>query len=114
MLQSIIIKIILAILFLLCLLSMPYGYYQIVRFVGSLGFCMLAYKSYEQNHKIELIVYISLVILFQPIIKIALGRTIWNIVDVIVSLGLILSLFLSTKKLIGQRKNNIKAIKLEK
>jgi len=35
--------------------------------------------------------YFSLAVLFQPLIKIALGRTIWNIVDVIVAGLLIMS-----------------------
>ena len=37
------IKIILAILFFLCLADMPYGYYQFVRFAGLIGFVILAY-----------------------------------------------------------------------
>jgi len=37
-------------------------------------------------------------LLFQPFIKVALGRTVWNVADVLVSLGLIISLFLKPKK----------------
>lgn len=91
------IKIILSIIFLLCLLDMPYGYYQAVRFVGMLGFAILAYYSYEDNKKVEATIYISLALLFQPFLKVALGRTIWNIVDVIVSIGLIASIFINRK-----------------
>ena len=87
------IKIILSTLFLLCLFQMPYGYYQAVRFIGMLGFILLAYFSNQQNQKTEVIIYIALALLFQPFIKVALGRTIWNIADVIVSAGLIISLF---------------------
>lgn len=93
-----IIKLILSILFLLCLLHMPYGYYQVVRFIGMLGFILLAYFSNQQNHKTEVIVYVALALLFQPFLKVALGRTVWNIVDVIVSAGLIISLFVNSKK----------------
>jgi hypothetical protein len=93
-----IIKIILAVLFFICLADLPYGYYQIVRFAGMLGFALLAYFSYQQNHKAEVIIYIALSLLFQPILKVALGRSIWNIVDVIVSAGLIISLFVKPKK----------------
>ena len=92
------IKITLSILFMLCLLHMPYGFYQAVRFFGMLGFILLAYFSYQQNHKVEIIIYIALALLFQPFIKVALGRTVWNIVDVIVSSGLIISLFAKHKK----------------
>ena len=93
-----IIKIILSILLFLCLLPMPYSYYEVVRFIGMLGFILLAYFSNQQNQKIEVIIYISLALLFQPIMKVALGRTVWNIVDVIVGLGLIITLFLKPKK----------------
>jgi len=97
---SITIKIILAILFLLCLLQLPYGYYQIVRFVGMAGFVVLAFLSYQQNKTVnlEVIIYAFLALLFQPFLKVALGRTVWNVVDVIVSVGLIISIFLSPKK----------------
>jgi hypothetical protein len=55
---------------------------------------ILAYNSIKQGSKIEAIVYISLGILFQPIIKIALGRQIWNIVDVIIGFALLISIFI--------------------
>jgi hypothetical protein len=93
-----IIKVILAILFFLCLLDMPYGYYQFVRFVALIGFVILAYKANEQNRNIEMIIYGVLGLLFQPFFKIALGREIWNIVDLIVGIGLIASLFMNRTK----------------
>jgi hypothetical protein len=86
------IKIILAILFFLCLLDMPYGFYQIVRFLALVGFVILAYKSNENEDKTAVIIFIGLALLFQPFFKIALGRVIWNIVDVIVGVGLLFSL----------------------
>ncbi len=93
------IKIMLSILFLLCLFQMPYGYYQAVRFIGMLGFALLVYFSYQEDKKVEIIIYVALALLFQPFIKVVLGRTVWNIVDVIVSVGLILSLFIQNKKI---------------
>jgi hypothetical protein len=96
--MKIAIKIVLVILFFLCLLDMPYGYYQFVRFAAMVGFAALAYFSYQQKREIEMIVFIALAILFQPFAKIALGRELWNIVDVIVAAGLIVSLFIKTRK----------------
>lgn len=58
-----------------------------------LGFALLAYYSYQQNQKTEAIIYVALALLFQPFIKVGLGRTGWNIADVIVSIGLIISIF---------------------
>lgn len=92
-----IIKIVLAALFFLCLLDMPYGFYQLVRFIALIGFSILAYQSYENENKYLTIIYIGLAILFQPLIKISLGREIWNIVDVVVGIGLIVSLFIRRK-----------------
>lgn len=79
---------------------MPYGYYQFARFIGMLGFTLLAYYDYQKNQTINsgVIIYTALALLFQPFIKVALGRTIWNAVDIIVSLGLIISIFIKPKK----------------
>ena len=87
-----IIKIGLVIVLFLCLLNMPYGYYQFVRFAALAGFAYLAYSANEQDHKNEMFAYLALALLFQPFIKIALGRTLWNIIDVVVGVGLLLSL----------------------
>lgn len=88
-----IIKIILAILFFVCLVDLPYGYYQFVRFAALVGFAILAYQANERQDKTELIIYVCLAILFQPIIKISLGRQFWNIIDIIVGIGLIITIF---------------------
>jgi hypothetical protein len=92
-----VIKILLAILFFLCLADMPYEYYQFVRFAGLVGFAILAYQAHEQGRQTEMIIYGGLALLFQPFFKIALGREIWNIVDVIVGVGLIVSIFIKNK-----------------
>ena len=92
------IKIGLAVLFFLCLLDMPYGYFQLVRFAAMVGFAVLAYFASSKDDKTEMIVYIALAILFQPVFKIALGRTIWNVIDVIVGIGLLVSIFGDTPK----------------
>lgn len=75
----------LAITLILCLFSMPYGYYQFVRFFAMAIFAYLAYCEYKNSHVDRMIVFIILAILFQPFAKIALGRVMWNIVDVIVA-----------------------------
>jgi hypothetical protein len=96
------IKLILAILFFVCILDMPYGYYQFVRFAGLVGFVILAYQANQKGRQTETIIYGALSILFQPIFKIALGRQIWNIVDIIVGLGLIISTWIKPKQQTGQ------------
>lgn len=93
-----IIKIVLAILLFLCLFDMPYGFYQFVRFVAFIGFGISTYLAREKNNKVEMIIYGGLALLFQPFFKIALGRELWNILDVIVGFGLIASLFMDRPK----------------
>jgi len=92
------IKIGLAIALFICLLDMPYGFYQFVRFVALIGFGILAYKANEENKNTEMIIYGGLALLFQPFFKLALGREIWNVVEVIVGIGLIASLFMNRTK----------------
>ena len=92
------IKIVLTILFLLCLLDMPYGYFQIVRFAGLVGFGILAFQANETKQKEMTIIFVGLALLFQPFFKIALGRQMWNIVDVIVSIFLIATIFIDRQK----------------
>lgn len=96
--MTIVIKITLALLFFICLFDMPYGYYQFVRFVGLVGFAILAYQAHEQNRQTEMIIYGGLALLFQPFLKIALGRQMWNVVDVIVGIGLLISIFMKPKE----------------
>lgn len=88
-----VVKIILAILFFMCLANLPYGFYTFVRFVALAGFVFLSYQSSLDNNKTVMIIYVFLALLFQPIFKIALGREIWNAIDVSVGLGLLISLF---------------------
>lgn len=92
------IKVGLAVLLLVCLLDMPYGYYQLVRFIALISFSILAFDSNSNGNNKEVIIFVSLAILFQPLIKIALGREIWNVVDLIVGVGLITNIILSKSK----------------
>ena len=91
-------KIILAVLLLLCLASMPYGYYQLVRVVAMIAFAIMAYQYYEKENVPLSITFGGLALLFQPFIKVALGRTLWNIVDVIVAVVIIVLVALDYKK----------------
>lgn len=82
--QSIILAV-LAVLLLLCLADMPYGFFQIVRFLAFAGFGYSAYLQYKSKNMDRMILFGVLALLFQPFIPLALGRTIWNIVDVVVA-----------------------------
>lgn len=87
------IKIILALMLFACLLDMPYGYYQLVRFTAMGVFGYLAFISFERQERGVGYVYALLALLFQPFFKVALGRELWNVVDVVVGVGLVATLF---------------------
>ena len=90
------VKVVLAIMSLVCLLDMPYGYYQLYRFTAMGVFFYLAYA--EQEKKEWNIVWLVSGLLVQPFFKVALGRDIWNIVDVIWAVLLIVSVLKVSKK----------------
>jgi len=85
--------ILVSILLLLCLLDMPYGFYSFVRFAASAAFCFFAYEAKKSENKDRMILFIILAVLFQPFVKIPLGRSIWNIIDVVVAIYLFYILF---------------------
>ena len=88
---------VLAALMLLCLAPMPYGYFQLVRFVAMVVFGIMAYRYYAINKAIAAGVFGVLALLFQPIYKIVLGRGIWNTIDVIVA-ALLIAIYIWEKR----------------
>lgn len=101
------IRILLAVLLLLCLAPMPYGYFILVRFIAMLGFGYMAWQYYQKKMERLTWTCLSLVLLFQPFAKIALGRLIWNIIDVIVAIGLIVLFFWEWKEGKKTGKSNV-------
>lgn len=80
-----IVKIVIAVLMLLCLADMPYGFYELMRFVAMLGFGYLSYEYYKAGQTKWAVTFGVLLLLFQPLFKLALGRELWNIIDVAVA-----------------------------
>ena len=87
---------------------MPYGYYQLVRFVSMVVFGVMAVRSWNEERQAWAITFGSLAVLFQPVVKIALGRMMWNIVDVVVAIILVVYTLLYMDK---QDRDNNKHIK---
>lgn len=92
------IYLILAALMLLCLAPMPYGYFQLIRFVTMVVFGVMAYRYYVSHKVVATWVFIVLALLFQPIFKIVLGRATWNLIDVLVA-ALLIGLYVLEKRL---------------
>ena len=72
-------------LLVLCLLPMPYGFYGLVRLLAAAGFAWWAYKYYQKEKMGIIVTFIALALLFQPFGKVALGREVWNLVDIAVA-----------------------------
>ena len=93
-----IVKLITAVLLLLCLADMPYGFYELVRFASAVAFAYPSYDYFKTNKDGLGFIFAGLALLFQPFFKVSLGRTIWNCVDVIVAVGLIYLIIKAFKK----------------
>lgn len=91
-------KVVLAILLLLCLADMPYGFYELVRFLATIAFIYLSYDYFKAQKDGLGFTFAALAVLFQPFFRISLGRTIWNLVDIIVVGGLIYLIVKALKK----------------
>ena len=85
-----IVKVGLIIVLMLCLLDMPYGYYQFVRISSFVGLGFLTYREYQEKN---IGIFLIGAILFNPIIKLNLGRQVWQIVDATFSIVLLVSSF---------------------
>ena len=91
-------KLILAAILLLCLAPVPYGYFQLVRLFSTIAFGLMTFRYYKEGKEKLAYTFGTLVLLFQPLYKISLGRTVWNIIDVIVAIGLIILCFWEWEK----------------
>ncbi|WP_354670266.1 DUF6804 family protein [Bacteroides gallinaceum] len=85
-------KQILIIALVLCLAPMPYGYYILVRYFAMVVFGLMTYQYYQEKKENLMITFGALAVLFQPFLKIPLGRIVWNIVDVAIAIVLLVIL----------------------
>lgn len=97
----------LAAVLLLCLAPMPYGYYTLVRILATVVFGIYAYRFFLAKKEGLTWMFVTLALLFQPFAKVGLGRTVWNIIDVIVAIGLIAMFFWDWNKKKIVEKGNV-------
>ena len=95
--STIILKLLLSLALLLCLLNMPYWYYQLIRTLGTVGFLYFASLDNKEKIKFTPQLFVMAAIILNPIIKIPFGRNAWQIIDVILSIVLILGVFFESK-----------------
>ena len=82
-----------AIILLLSILPLPYGFYTIVKVAMMIISGYLAYRYYSQRKEELAITFLVICILFQPFVNFALGRQVWLIVDIVVAILLLLLAF---------------------
>ncbi|MCC6551181.1 MAG: hypothetical protein IT279_14040 [Ignavibacteriaceae bacterium] len=91
------IKLILALLLLLTVFDMPYGYYQFLRIAATAGFIFLAYSGFSARYRFTPLVWSLGALLFNPVFKVALGRELWMVFDLAFAVLLAASVFLEEK-----------------
>lgn len=84
-----IVKLSIATLLLLCLLKMPYAYYQFMRIAVCTLFFWLAYIYYQEKQIIYIIASGTCIILFNPVIKLVIHKHEWQIIDLWLAIVLI-------------------------
>ena len=102
-----IIKLLLAIALILCLLKMPYWYYQLIQNLGMVGFLYFAYLDYKDNIKFSPQLLFIAAIIINPIFKISFNKSDWLIVDI--SLSFLLIATIIWELIINARKKDNKS-----
>lgn len=71
-----------AVLLILGAAPLPYGYYMLLRILGTGVFIWAALISYERKNTVLPWIYVFLAIIFNPLIKIYLPKELWVTIDV--------------------------------
>lgn len=93
---------VLAVALLLCLFPLSYGFYTVIRLTVSIIAGCWAYRFYKNNKTHLAIIAAGIVILFQPLIKIALNKTTWNIIDIVLAVFLCILVLSKKRELIEE------------
>ncbi len=70
-----------------------YGYYQFLRWVIVVIGAYLTYLAYNSENKIWMWTFALITLLFNPIFPFYLSREIWQVIDVIVAIIFLISIF---------------------
>ena len=82
-----------AFLFLALIDGWPYGFFTLLRFVVFVSTAYIAWMAYETQKEKWVWIFGFLAVLFNPFIIIHLDREIWSVIDLIVGMFMIVSLF---------------------
>lgn len=73
----------LAVAFVIALLNLPYGYYEFLRTVGMVLFIAYGVHSYKKDEELWVFFWFGSALFINPIFKIALGKSLWKVMDII-------------------------------
>jgi len=82
-----------AFLFLALIDGWPYGFFTLLRFVVFAASVYVAWMAYEAKKEKWVWIFGFLAVLFNPFIVIHLNREIWSVIDLIVGVFMIVSVF---------------------
>jgi hypothetical protein len=100
---TLVIKLALIAFLLGALLKMPYGYYQLMRISVCVLFIWLAYIYYQKELMFVAIACGISVILFNPIIKLAIHKKEWQAIDLWFAIALIIWMIIDLIQLFRSR-----------
>jgi len=86
-------------LLLLAVAPMPYGYYQFMRIAITLVASINAFELYNKNKSVLRVVFVSIIILYNPIFAIHLSKAIW------IPINLLTAVFLGLFALVHKNKD---------
>jgi hypothetical protein len=95
-------------LFIACLLlliavaPMPYGYYQFIRIAITLVASINAFELYNKNKTTLLVVFVSIIILYNPIIPIHLSKETWIPINLLSAVFFGVFAFVNKNKEVGK------------
>lgn len=82
-----------AFLFLAMFGGWPYGFFTLLRFVVFAVAAYIAWMAYEEKKEKWVWIFGFLAVLFNPFIIIHLNRELWSVIDAIVGVFMIVSIF---------------------
>lgn len=88
--QSLMVRYIAAVLLLVALTDMPYGYYTFLRWVvfGTAVWMLILVAEFETRWKVA---FAAIAVLFNPLFPVALGRQAWALVDLLTAIAFAVS-----------------------
>lgn len=75
---------------LLCALPLPYGFYTIGRTIVTIIGAYLAFDYFSHNKSELALTFTAVAVVFQPFIRLGIGREVWLVIDIAVAILLLL------------------------